>query len=144
MNLQEIIGQKEFYCTKDNTSEKLEKRMSKGILKKIKKNVKFCLGNAIKTDKLKYACDQLFKRDYLNKKQIFVPNYFIGEAHFDEKIFCSKLDERATDEHFSNEEKEYWNSKLKASKREATERILYELLREFYEKHLNSRLARIL
>ena len=135
LNLQDIIGKKDFFCTRDNTPVDMEKRVSKRILKKIKKNINcFCLGNAIKTNDLKSAVELLFKRDYHNKTQIFVPNYFIGEAPFDEEKLCSKLEERANDEHFSEEEKEHWNSKLIAAKREATERIVYELLRKFYEK----------
>ena len=49
------------------------------ILARIKKNIKFCLGHAVETNKLKDAMNKLFIRDYQDKKQIFVPQFFLPD-----------------------------------------------------------------
>ena len=47
------------------------------IWAKIQKNITYYLGNAIEFASLRKAAEFLFKRDYKDKKQIFVPEVFL-------------------------------------------------------------------
>ena len=55
--------------------EENESRQS--IQNRIKKNITYYLGNAIKFASIRKAAEALFIRDYKDKKQIFVPEVFL-------------------------------------------------------------------
>ena len=129
--LEEVIGIKKFTCEK--SSQKVEDRISEGIYKRIEDNVRFRLGNNIGKEKLEEAIDELFKRDYIGKNSIFVPELFICETPFDYDKLSKHVEELANDEKFSEKDKNHWNSIRKKIKDEARERSIYEQLKKFYD-----------
>ena len=112
--------------------KKLEEIINEEILEKIKQNTTFRLGNAIEKNDLEEAIEELFNRDYKDKKQIFVPEYFLAETPYDWKTFVELLEAIKNDQNFSNEEKEYWESKRENIRREALERNVYDSLKNFF------------
>jgi hypothetical protein len=131
--LEKVIGKKGF--TPRKCSKKIIDRISEAIKGKIEKNMRFRLGNAIVKDKLEEAVNALYERDFQEKNPIFIPELFIPDTPFDYDNLCEQLNAREDDENFSEEDKKHWNSKKEKMKREATERNVYELLKNFFESH---------
>ena len=120
-------------CIRNET--KLEDSIDSETLDRIEENIKYRLGNGIKINNMKEAIEELFTRDYLDKNQIFVPEYFLSETPYDWGAFCEMLETRANNENLSVEEMEHLESKMQQIRQEAVERNAYETLKDFFKNH---------
>ena len=117
------------------TETKLEDSIDGKTLDRIEKNIMYRLGNGIKINNMEEAIQVLFDRDYLDKKQIFVPEYFLAETPYDWETFCEMLETRANEENFSVEDMKQWESQKNKIRQEAVERNAYDTLKDFYKNH---------
>ena len=131
-DMNEELRNKVRACIENQT--KLEDKFKKNTMDRIMKNITYRLGNAIEVKNLEEAIEKLFKRDYENKKQIFVPEYFLAETPYDWKTFCDLLNARVDDKDFSEEERIRRNSEKEKIKREAIERNAFETLQSYFIK----------
>ena len=102
------------------------------IRDRIRKNITYYLGNGVKTRLLSEAAERLFNRDYKNKKQIIVPEFFISKNPamlFTEK---EELEKRLENPNLSTQDKLKWKSRLKTISGEPSEKNLYDCLRNYF------------
>ena len=106
------------------------------ILEKIRKNITYHLGNAIKLTNLSKCADALFDRDYKGKKRIFVPERFLTK---NPKLMLFKNAEelKRKIEACANYPKlNKWRGEANI-KGEALEKTVYEALKSFFKQPEN-------
>ena len=107
------------------------------IWNKIRKNLTFYLGSAIEFASLRRAAEALFQRDYKDKKQIFVPEYFLSKDPsliFLEKQKLEILLAARTDDDMTTKEKRKWESRLKTIEGEKLEKNVYDSLNTYFKE----------
>ena len=109
------------------------------ILDKIRKNITYCLGNAVEFTLLSKAAEALFNRDYKDKKQIFVPECFLTKDPtmiFQEKENLEKLlEDKKRAGHLSKQEEGKWRCKIKSLAGEILEKTVYDTLKTYFHTH---------
>ena len=101
------------------------------IWNKIRKNLTFYLGSAIEFASLRRAAEALFQRDYKDKMQIFVPEYYLSKdpslIHLEKQKLETLLAARIDDD-LTTKEKRKWECRLKSIEGEKLEKNVYDLL----------------
>ena len=113
----------------------------KPILDRIRNNITYYLGNAVEITRLSKAAEALFNRDYKDKKQIFVPEFFLTKDPtmiYQEKERLEKLlEDRKRAGDLSPKEEGKWRCKIKTLEGEILEKTVYDTLKAYFRTHDN-------